>query len=243
MVFLGSKPIGFRCLQYALTQQQTLGFQIVAVGTRQRLEFTGESNLYELAEQHNIPVISKTDEIPPCDWIYSVQYHEILKKHHLEQATQLAVNLHLAPLPEYRGSNQFSFAILDGATEFGVTIHEMNTGIDSGDILFEKRFPIKEDTWVQELYDESVQAAEMLFQSTLANLVQGRFTRIPQLARMRSYPSSLHYRHEINTIKKIDLSWPEERIHRHVRATSMAGFEPPFAEIGGKRVYLTQTYS
>lgn len=68
---------------------------------------------------------------------------EILNAEHIGHAKNIALNLHMAPLPEYRGCNQFSFAIADNKKEFGTTIHKMDTGIDHGNILFEKRFPIQ----------------------------------------------------------------------------------------------------
>ncbi|MBK8684503.1 MAG: hypothetical protein IPN26_05660 [Bacteroidetes bacterium] len=75
------------------------------------------------------------------DFLISVQYHQILNERHIQKARTLAINLHMAPLPEYRGCNQFSFAILDQYPEFGTTLHVMDERIDHGDILFEKDSP------------------------------------------------------------------------------------------------------
>ena len=116
-----------------------LDLKVIGVLTQARKEFGGDNDLAGLATAHNIPVLNSLDELPECDFLYSVQYHEILKQEHINKATKLAVNLHMAPLPEYRGSNQFSFAIIEGRSEFGTTIHQMDARIDHGDILFQKR--------------------------------------------------------------------------------------------------------
>ena len=240
VVFLGSKPVGYVCFRYLLSQQEALGFKIKALATRLRTEFAGESNLAALAAAHGIPLLHALDEMPGCDIIYSVQHHELLREQHLANARKYAVNLHLAPLPEYRGCNQFSFAILDGAQEFGATIHFMDTRIDNGDVLFEKRFPVKENCWVDDLYRATVEAATTLFKETLPALIRGDISPVSQEVLKKSRPSFLHYRREATWIKEIDLGWEKEKIERHIRATSMPGFEPPYCMIGNEKIYFSK---
>jgi methionyl-tRNA formyltransferase len=170
--------------------------------------------------------------------IYSVQHHELLKEQHIQKAGKIAVNLHLAPLPEYRGCNQFSFALMDEAPEFGVTIHEIDTRIDHGAILFQKRFPVPENCWVKTLYDLAVEAALQLFKTTLPALRAGDYQKHPQTEQAGQRPASLHYRSEINRLKQIDLNQGRTEIEKQIRATSMPGFEPPYCLIGGKRIYF-----
>lgn len=240
IVFLGSKPVGYRCLAWLISQQEALGASVVAVLTNKRTEFGTDSDLAQLAAQNNIPVATSLENLPDCDVIYSVQYHEILKQEHIDKARQVAVNLHMAPLPEYRGSNQFSFAIVDGKTEFGTTIHLMDTRIDHGDVLFQKRFKIPAGCWINELYDLTVEASVNLFKQTLGHVLTGRYNAVPQQLLESRYGTSLHYRHEMAALKQIDLNWDAEQIDRHVRATSMPGFEPPYCIIGGKKVFFTK---
>src|SRR4051812_13850549 len=102
VVFLGSKPIGYCCLQYLIANQETLNITVAAVLTQRRKEFDGYNDLAALAASHNIPVLDHPDEMPECDILYSVQYHIILSQAHIDKARQIAVNLHMAPLPEYR---------------------------------------------------------------------------------------------------------------------------------------------
>lgn len=239
VVFLGSKPIGYECLAYAIARQDALGMEITGVLTNNRKEFGSGHDLVSLATANGISVISSLDQLPDCDIIYSVQYHEILKAQHISKARQVAVNLHMAPLPEYRGSNQFTFAILEGKEEFGTTIHLMQPGVDNGDILFQKRFAIAPDWWVKDLYDKTYDASINLFRQTLKHIVEGQFKPVPQQLLVGKYGTSMHYRKEMAALKVIDLNWDKEKIQRHVRATSMPGFEPPYCFIDGKKVYFT----
>jgi len=243
LVFLGAKPIGYHCFEYLLAHKDELNIDIPAILTRKRKEFGGTHDLAALAAQHNIPVLASLDEIPDCDIIYSIQHHEILKPQHISKAQQAAVNLHMAPLPEYRGCNQFSFAILDGKEEFGTTIHTIAPGVDNGDILFQKRFPVPENCWVNDLYERTYDASLRLFQQTLKHIISGNYNPVPQALLETRYGTSTHYRKEINIIKQIDLDWGREKIERHVRATSMPGFEPPFFLIDGKKMYFSASDS
>jgi methionyl-tRNA formyltransferase len=239
IVFLGSKPIGYECLAYLIEQREAHDVAIVGLLTHARKEFGNAHDLNELAAAHNIPILNSLADLPECDIIYSVQHHEILQAEHIDKAAQIAVNLHMAPLPEYRGSNQFSFAILDKKEEFGATIHSIDTRIDHGDILFQKRFPIPHHCWVHQLYRLTYDASVKLFRQTLGHIISGNYQLLPQASLVARYGTSLHYRDEAAEIKKIDLSWDKERIERHIRATSMPGFEPPFCIIDGKKVHFT----
>jgi methionyl-tRNA formyltransferase len=238
IVFLGSKPIGFECFEYLLSRRNELGITVSGLLTQQRTEFAGQSDLAALAVAAGVPVLGHLDELPECDFIYSVQYHELLKPHHIAMARKLAVNLHMAPLPEYRGANQFTFAILEEKKEFGTTIHEMNAQIDHGAILFQKRFPIPEGCWVGDLYQKTYDASVKLFKQTLAHIVNGNYTAIPQAALVPKYGTSLHFKKEMAEVKVIDLNWKAEKMERHIRACAMPGFEPPYCLIGGRKVYF-----
>jgi methionyl-tRNA formyltransferase len=239
VVFLGSKPIGYECLEWLISQKPILNLDILGIMTKPRKEFGDGHNLEELAQKNGIPIFSSLDSLPECDIIYSVQYHEILKREHIDKAKQIAVNLHMAPLPEYRGSNQFSFAIMEEKAEFGTTVHCMDTGVDNGDILFQKRFPIPENCWVEDLYELTYNASVNLFRQTLGHIVLGKYSRLPQDLLESKYGTSMHYRAEMDYLKQIDLRWDKHKIEKHIRATSMPGFEPPYCIIGGQKVYFS----
>lgn len=241
IVFLGSKPIGYQCLQYLANHSKELDIEIIGLRTRLRTEFGDGNDLGTLATEFNIPLLSSLDEIPPCDIIYSVQHHELLKATHIQKASKIAVNLHLAPLPEYRGCNQFSFAIMDEVKEFGVSIHEIDTRIDHGDLLFEERFSVPEHCWVNDLYELTFRAALRLFETSAADLIQGKYSKIPQSELLKTRKENLHFRNEIQELKQVDLNQSAEVIKKTLRATYMPGFEPPYALIEDKKVYFNIT--
>lgn len=238
IVFMGSKPIGYNCLSYLIEQRAALNIEITGLLTRSRKEFGSAHDLKELAAGNGIPILHNLADVPECDIIYSVQYHELLKQEQISKAQRACVNLHMAPLPEYRGANQFSYAIIEEKKEFGATLHLVDTGIDHGDILFQERFAIPEHCWVGDLYDLTYAASLRLFKRTLAQVVAGDVQPVPQETLIPEYGTSLHYKKEMADLKIIDLAWDKEKTERYIRATSMPGFEPPYCLIDGRKVYL-----
>lgn len=244
LVFLGSKQVGLYALKRLHEQSEAFGAEIVAVLSNGR-SLTGESqSVVDYAEEVGLDVLGHEDELlelEPSDMLISVQYHRILKEQHIRTAAK-AVNLHMAPLPEYRGCNQFSFAIVDGAKVFGTTWHVMSPGIDSGPIILERRFPIDSEIGVEELYQQTLLESFKLIDEGLEQIVKGDYEEIDQKSLIPQRGSNFHLRNEINDLKRIDPEWSDDKIDRHIRATSFSGFEPPYALINGKKISLDSNW-
>ncbi|MCB0514714.1 MAG: formyltransferase family protein [Chitinophagales bacterium] len=238
LVFLGAKKIGYQCLMYLIEKQEHLDFQLLAVFTKENILDAEENTISRLCEIHHIAVLSDLSQLPACDILLSVQYHQILRKEHLAKAGVAAINLHMAPLPEYRGCNQFSFAILDQKDYFGTTLHLMTEGIDDGDILWEQRFSIPLDIFVKDLYELTEKHSLALFQQHLPDIIRHNFSPVSQQSVIPQRGTSLHYRKEIETLKQIDLAWDKEQIWRYIRATYFPPFQPPFAMINERKIYF-----
>jgi methionyl-tRNA formyltransferase len=238
--FMGSKNIGSRILIELINfVNYNPEYRIVGVLTNMR-----GSAIKKIVKDNNLTIFKSLDEyirLDNVDITISIQYHEILKKIHLDVA-DININLHMAPLPEYRGCNQFTLAILDEKREFGTTLHLIDEGIDSGDILFEKRFSINKDVWVSDLYEQTIKYSIILFKESLNKIFKKDFSPIKQSERIKEFGTRICYRKEIEDLKKVDLSWDEKKIYKHVRATYMPGFEPPYMLINKNKIYLSGTY-
>lgn len=235
VVFLGSKPIGYDCLIYLIKKQRKLKINLLGVLTNNNNKLGSKSDIISLCSKHKISIIKSLNDLPKyIDILISVQYHQILKQSHLKSVKELAINLHMAPLPEYRGCNQFSFALANEEKEFGTTIHKIEEGIDSGDVLFSDRFKIPDNCWVEELYELTYKKSLDLFTKNIAKIIKGDYILTPQ----NSKKSQLYLRKDINKLKQINLSWSKTKIERHIRATSFKGFPYPYTFIDGKKINL-----
>lgn len=235
IAFLGAKDIGAFCFNHLLKCASDLNYEVVAVRSRNSDE---GKKVREIAKESGIALLNSLEELPEVDLIISVQHHELLQQQDIDKARKIAVNLHLAPLPEYRGCNQFSFAILEDAREFGVTIHQMDTRIDHGAILFEKRFPVPEACWVKELHELAVRKGEELFTESLPDFILGNYPLKPQKETGGRKKSQLHFRNEMKQLKEITLDLPEKEIEKRIRATLMPGFEPPYCWVDGRKIHF-----
>ena len=245
VVFLGSKEVGFAAFKHLIDFSTPLQIEVIGVLSNDRKISENSDSIIELANSNDIPIISRLDDLltlPQIDFLISVQYHEILEQKHIDCAKELAINLHMAPLPEYRGCNQFSFAIIDGAKEFGTTLHVMESGIDSGDLLFENRFPVDKNDTAQTLHKKTTNASIGLFKNSIKNIFRGNYFRIEQSTLYQLRKQNFHLRKEINDIKEIDLSWSEEKIDRYIRATYFPPFPPPFCMIKGQKFDLSPNW-
>lgn len=240
VLFLGSKPIGHYCLSQLIARREELGIELVGVLSNDNSRFDPTKSISKLCEINQVPLIEELDQIlgMDVDIMISVQYHLILKKCHIEVAKEIAVNLHMAPLPEYRGCNQFSFALFNQSKLFGTTLHRLDEGIDSGPIMFERRFDIESDDDVSSLYQKTFEESKLLFAESITNLIEGNYPLKPQSEYYKEREHNLYYRKDIQKLKQIDLNESADTIIRAVDATSMQGFEPPFALIDGKKYYI-----
>jgi len=239
VVFVGRKLVAAECFKSLLRLRQKEVVDIVGVLSTPHV-LDEEESVASLCERADVPLLTSLDEylaLPQVDILFSVQFERILTEQQLSKALELNVNLHMAPLPEYRGCNQFSWAILNDAKQFGTTLHVMDKRIDHGDILFEKRFSIPENCWVEDLYGLTVDASVMLFSQHVEHIVNGDYVRTKQ-DHVSERSTSLHFREEINGMKRIDLSWDSDTIHTHVRATSMPEFPPPYYFINGEKNHI-----
>ncbi len=228
---MGGKQVGYTSLLFLLKNADQFGIQVVAVFENSVSPLVNnETSTEELAKKYDIPVYrdkSNLLELPEVDFIFSIQYGQILSEAEIATAKVMAVNLHMAPLPEYRGCNQFSFAIAEGVKEFGTTLHILEAKTDAGAVLFEKRFSVSENEFVTDLYDRTVKHSIELFEQHVGDILFGNYVPIAQSKLAQSRSVSFHYRKDIHRIKQIHASWPIEKQKRYFRATYFPAFSPP----------------
>lgn len=240
VVFMGQKQVATECFRHLISLQERGVVDIVGVLSKKHV-LDCEDSVLSLSRRHGVPLLDGLATfmaLDAVDVVMSVQFDAILQPEHLEKARLLNVNLHMAPLPEYRGCNQFSHALLDGRDFFGTTLHVIDEKIDHGDILFERRFAIPDGCWVHDLYDLTVAESVRLFRDAAEHLMTGNYSRIPQCELEEQRGSSLHFRSSISQLKQVNPGEDAASIAARVRATSMPGFEPSFLFVDGHKLYL-----
>nr|WP_284694983.1 formyltransferase family protein [Photobacterium galatheae] len=105
-----------------------------------------------------------------CDLCFVVFHKKILPLKFIHSCKRI-LNIHLSPLPKYRGVRPVNWALKNGEKHHGVTIHEINEGIDDGPIVNQVSFSIyPEFEEVIETYTRSLHFAKQLFLDTMPRL-------------------------------------------------------------------------
>ena len=238
VVFMGEKPLAAKCLEHLLTKD----CEIVGVCTRKKTEnvWWGKQIIREIAEKNNIPIVERKEilDLKP-NIIISVLYPfvietGILRPSKYERALNLACNLHLAPLPEYKGCNCGSHALMNGDTRFGVTLHELAPELDNGRIIAKRYFDLTLEDTSKTLYEKGCNLGYRIFEENIDSILSGNV----QFHEFYDDGSKPYPRDSLKN-KQIPKIENRKRVYDFVRALDFPPFEPAyFLNKKGKKIYL-----
>src|SRR5438093_8812832 len=161
------------------------------------------------------------------DVIVVIAYGQILPRDVLEIPKIACLNLHASLLPRWRGATPVQAAIAGGDLETGITVMHMDEGLDTGDILLQKRIDIRSNDTGGSLHERLAQIAPEALLESLRLLATNAAPRIPQENALATYAPKLK-----REDGRIDWSEPAQAIERKIRA-----FNPwpgAFTEIDGQ---------
>ncbi len=142
-------------------------------------------------EDVNSPeTIKLLKEISP-DFIVVVAFGQILKKEVLEIPKYKCINVHASLLPKYRGAAPINRAIMEGEKKTGITIMEMEEGLDTGDMISKEAIAIEDSDDYLSLHDKLSHLGAMLLIETLENIEKNNYEMIPQDDEKSSYASMI----------------------------------------------------
>ena len=143
-----------------------------------------KSKKIEVIEHKNKALSKKL--INNFDIIISFGYRKIIPKEIISNLKRPIINLHISYLPYNRGAHSNFWSFVNN-TPKGVTIHEIDYGIDTGDILFRKKikFKITEDITFKQTYDTLIKEIEKLFRKNYRPIVFGKYKKIKQLSKKK----------------------------------------------------------
>lgn len=150
------------------------------------------------------------------DLVVVAAYGQILPESILELPRLGCVNIHASLLPEYRGAAPINWAIVRGEEKTGVTIMQMDVGLDTGPMLMKREIPIPDDMTAQELHDQLSELGAEVVVEALDKLAAGVLEPEPQDDELSSYAPMLS-----KESGRIDWKKGNVEIANHIR-----GFNP-----------------
>ncbi|OOF58041.1 methionyl-tRNA formyltransferase [Rodentibacter myodis] len=224
IIFAGTPDFAAQHLQALLHSQHN----VIAVYTQPdkpagRGKKLQASPVKQLAEQHNIPVYQpkslRKEEAQAelkalnADVMVVVAYGLILPKAVLETPPLGCLNVHGSILPRWRGAAPIQRAIWAGDTQTGVTIMQMDEGLDTGDMLHKVYCDILPQETSTTLYHKLAELAPPALIEVLDHLEKGKFTAQKQDDSQSNYAEKLSKEEA-----KLDWSLPAVQLERNIRA-------------------------
>ncbi|HBL7016277.1 bifunctional UDP-4-amino-4-deoxy-L-arabinose formyltransferase/UDP-glucuronic acid oxidase ArnA [Serratia marcescens] len=175
------------------------GYDVQAVFTH--TDDPGENNFFSsvarLGAELDLPVYAPEDVNHPLwvdriralqpDVIFSFYYRHMLSDEILSLAPQGGFNLHGSLLPRYRGRAPVNWALVNGETETGATLHKMVKRPDAGDIVGQQKVTIADSDTALTLHKKVLEAAQIVLKEQLPKLKNGTATFTKQDESQASY--------------------------------------------------------
>lgn len=154
-------------------------------------------------------------ELQP-ELIVVAAFGQFLSKEILELPKYGCINVHASLLPKYRGAAPIQYAIIKGEKESGVTIMQMDIGMDTGAMLDKVVVPIAENTTMGELHDALREQGAALLLQVIDKIAIGTAVAEPQDDAQATYATLLD-----RSMEHIDWSKTAQEVHNLIR-----GFNP-----------------
>jgi methionyl-tRNA formyltransferase len=242
IIFMGTPEFAVSSLQALLDSRH----EVVAVVTqpdrpRGRGRKLTAPPIKDLALQANLPVLQptaiKTAEFKEelagyqADVFAVTAYGRILPEPLLNMPPMGTINVHGSLLPKYRGAAPVQWAILNGETEAGITIMQMDEGLDTGDILLPGAVPITADDTAATMAVKLAELGGRLLVEALDKLQLGELKAQPQDENLATQAPPL-------TKEQGQIDWFEPALAISCRIRGLDPWPTAYTFLNGKRLRL-----
>ena len=247
IVFMGTPDIAAQCLAAILKEGR---HEVCGVFTREdkpvgRKQVLTAPPAKQVALAHGIPVFQpktlRSGEAAEVlrrlapQLVVVLAYGRILPPDILALPQYGCVNLHVSLLPKYRGAAPIQWAVLNGDAETGVTVMQMDEGLDTGDILCTRRVPIGPDTTSGELFEQVAGVGAALLCEVLGKIEQGDVHPQKQDGALATLAPPL-----TKEMARFTFAMPAQKLHNHSRG--MNPWPVAYFEHDGKKVKVLKAH-
>ena len=240
LMFLGERRISKGCIDVLQEKEFLKNFNLRVIVTNEQF-FDGLIKAIKQNDEikfisnakRNTDLLLQAIKENSIDVLISVQHIWILPKSVLNAVDFKAFNLHNAKLPEYKGYNSISHAIINGEDEFFSTIHWMDAKVDSGDIIIEKKNKIYQNDTALSLYKKTIESSVVTFRKLLRFIIHDDIPR-----KNISQGGYFYGKNDLDSLKFLQLNDHPDHISRIVRASYFPPFEPAYIKIGVSKHFI-----
>lgn len=246
ILFMGTPDFAARALEALIDA----GHEIIAVVT-QPDKAKGRSRelvpppAKACALGHGIPVLQPrrikapgaVEELKgyPADIYIVAAFGQILSQEILDIPPLGCLCIHASLLPRYRGASPIQHCLMDGEEKTGITIMQMDAGVDTGDMLYQKEIAIQAEDNYETLHDKLAALGGEAITEALPLLEQGKLAPRRQQQELSCYAPLIG-----KEMGKIDFSLDAAAIDRRIRA--MTPWPSAFTVYRGKQLKIWRAY-
>lgn len=225
LVFMGTGPFALTALQglyESLSPEDTLSVYTKAPKPAGRGMKETEGAVALFAKEKNLPLyqpLSLKNEEAKAEFLaigaelaVVASYGLILPPYLIHSPKFGCVNIHASLLPKYRGAAPINRAIMDGETKTGVTIMQMDEGLDTGDMLLKKEIDILPEDTAGDLFDRLAEMGKEMLLDILPSIYEGKLSPEKQDDSLSTYAAKI-----TKVDQKLDFSLPTDRVLAKIR--------------------------
>ena len=223
IIFMGTPGIAAQHLNILIENK----LNIVGVFTqpprkKNRGMKTEESEVHKIANKNNIniynpikinqSIIEKTKSLKP-DLVIVIAYGIILPEKFLNIPKYGCINIHVSLLPRWRGASPIEHALLSGDNETGISIINLSSELDAGDILLQEKIIIDKNVYKDDLILSLSDLGQKSMMKILPNLFENKI--IPKKQNKNEVTYSKKFSSDD---RKINFNLSTEKVFNHIRA-------------------------
>ena len=218
----GKNQIAVDGLRLALSKFQS-GQVVACPNDHDDGRSTWQPSLRRYALELGVPIISLDDAAGERDLLFiSLEVNRIIRPEQF--LSRRLFNIHFSKLPAYKGVYTSAWPILNGETDSGVTLHRIDAGIDTGELVAQRTFSLAPDETARSLYFKYLGEGFALLRDQLDGLISDTAS-----SQLQSNNGSTYYsKSSINYSElTLDLNQTAFTLDRQVRAYSFREFQQP----------------
>lgn len=220
ILFMGGHELGAKTLEHLINNNVNVVGVVVSKNDNDWYRGVDEVadkfnlNLYEEKNINDQNFFNKIKSLS-LDLIVCVNFDQILKKDIINLPTIGCINTHASLLPKYRGRAPLNWAMINGEEYSGVTVHFIDEGIDTGDIILQEKIKIDEDYYISDLLNKVKNIYPKIVLDSIRSLESNNFNLIkPDLSK------GFYVNKRTKDDGEIDFSKPSKGIMNFIKALS-----------------------
>lgn len=220
ILFMGGHELGAKTLEHLINNNVNVVGVVVSKNDNDWYRGVDEVadkfnlNLYEEKNINDQNFLNKIKSLN-LDLIVCVNFDQILKKDIINLPTIGCINTHASLLPKYRGRAPLNWAMINGEKYSGVTVHFIDEGIDTGDIILQEKIKIDEDDYICDLLNKVKNTYPKIVLNAIHSLENNNINLIkPDLSK------GFYVNKRNKDDGKIDFSKPSKDIMNFIKAIS-----------------------